>query len=294
MRQRRDPAPPANALAGVERTWRWRGYELFATEAGSGPTVLLVHGIYAGSSSYEFRRLFPLLAQRYHVVAIDLLGCGFSERPNIDYSAELFVDQILTASDAFGPQLEAIVGCSLGGAFTVRAAARMPDRFRRLVLVCPTGLAGALDRPRMASGRALTALIRSPVVGEAFFNLLASRPSLAWFLRNQGYADPASVTAAIVDRYWRATHQAGARFVPAHFVGGALNCDIAEDLPRIAAPILVAWGEQTHATSPLATAHDYVARAPNARLSTFAQSALLPHEEEALLFAARFSEFLRC
>jgi len=290
----RTNVPPPNALGGVVRSWRWREHQLFAAEAGAGSLVLLIHGIYAGSSSYEFRHVFPLLAQRHRVVAIDLLGCGFSEKPDLDYNAEMFVEQIVTAIAEFGPHAAAIVGCSLGGAFTIRAAARIPEQVGRVMVVCPTGLAGALDGPRTGAGRAVTALVRSPLAGEALFNLLASRPSLGWFLRNQGYADPASVTADIVERYWQATHQPGARFVPAHFVGGALNCSIAEDLPRVTGPLLVAWGERAHRTSPLATAHEYVERAPNAQLRTFANSALLPHEEEAPLFAARLEQFLAC
>ena len=90
-----------SALGGMRKPWRWRGYDIFASEAGQGPLVLLVHGIYAGSSSYEFRKLFPLLARKHRVVAIDLLGSGLSERPNIDYSADLFVDQIVDAVASF-------------------------------------------------------------------------------------------------------------------------------------------------------------------------------------------------
>jgi pimeloyl-ACP methyl ester carboxylesterase len=58
-------------LGGSHRKWRWNGRDVFVAEAGSGPSVLLVHGIYAGSSSYEFRKLFPLLAEHHRVVAFD-------------------------------------------------------------------------------------------------------------------------------------------------------------------------------------------------------------------------------
>ena len=52
-----------------------------------GRLVLLVHGIYAGASSYEFRKIAPLLAKRHRVIAFDLLGCGLSEMPDLQYSA---------------------------------------------------------------------------------------------------------------------------------------------------------------------------------------------------------------
>jgi pimeloyl-ACP methyl ester carboxylesterase len=286
-RRLRGGAPPDNALGGTPKPWNWRGYPIFATEAGTGPLILLVHGIYAGASSYEFRKLFPLLAERHRVVAIDLLGCGLSARPNINYSAELFTEQIIDALNVFGAEPTTLLGSSLGGAFAIRAAARANDRVDRLVVCCPTGLAGVLDEPATGAQRAVAALIRAPLIGEAFFNLLASRPSVRWFLENQSYAEKSSVTPEIVEHYYRVTHQTGSRYVPAHFVGGLLNCNVARDLPFVEAPTLICWGERAPSISPLANAGEFLKLAQNGKLVTFPDSALLPHEEEpAATFAA--------
>jgi pimeloyl-ACP methyl ester carboxylesterase len=271
---------PENALGGDERRWNWRGHEIFTTGAGSGPPVLLVHGIYAGASSYEYRKLFGLLAAQHRVVAVDLLGCGLSERPNLGYSAELFTELIVDALAEFGAgEPVTLIGSSLGAAFAIRAAARTNRRVSHLVAICPTGLRGILDRNPSGAQRALTATICLPLIGEALFNALASRPSIRYFL-GQSYADPASITPAVVDHYYAVAHQRGSRFVPAHFVGGALNCDIARDLPFVDAPMLVAWGERASRFSPLANAGEYLKLAQDAKLVTFANSSLLPHEEE--------------
>jgi phosphomannomutase len=270
---------PVDHIGGVRRRWQWRGYDIFATELGEGPPLLLVHGIYAGASSYEFRKIAPLLAKHHRVIAFDLLGCGLSEMPDVDYSAELFVEQIVDAIGEFASEPLTLVASSLGAAFAVRAAARVADRVRHLVLSCPTGL-GILDADANAAQRAITSLIRSPVVGEAAFNGLSSRPSIAWFLRNQSYASPASATPEVVDHYYAVAHQPGARYVPAFFVGGGLNCDVARDLPFVEAPILILWGEQASKTSPLERAQEFVRLAKDARLVTLSESGILPLEEE--------------
>lgn len=279
-RRLRNAPLPTNALGGRQQPWTWRGYEIFATEAGSGPLVILVHGVYAGASSYEFRRLFPLLAERHRVVAFDLLGCGLSERPDLPYSTELFVEQIVDALGAFGAEPTTLVGSSLGAAFCIRAAARANDRVTRLVAICPTGLGGVLDRGPSLAQQALTAAVRAPILGEALFNALASRPSLRWFLAKRSYADPQRLTPDVLDHYYALTHQSGARFVPAAFVGQALNCDVARDLPFVEAPVLIAWGEQASEFSPLTNAAEFVKLAQDAKLVTFPNSSLLPHEEE--------------
>jgi pimeloyl-ACP methyl ester carboxylesterase len=288
----RDGPLPTNHLGGVTRRWTWRGYEIFVTEAGSGPLVVLVHGVYAGASSYEYRKLFPLLARTHRVVAFDLLGCGLSERPNLAYSGELFVEQIVDALAEFGSEPTTLVGSSMGGAFCIRAAARASDRVAHLVAICPTGLAGVLDGTPNAAQRAVKTLIASPVIGEMFFNALASRPSLRWFLEHQSYADAASVTPEIIDDYYAITHQRGARYVPAHFVGGALNVNVAPDLPFITAPILIAWGERAPSISKVENAAEFVTMARDARLVTFATSGLLPHEEEPQALADAIETFL--
>jgi pimeloyl-ACP methyl ester carboxylesterase len=273
-------ATPANELGGTERRWDWRGHGVFATELGSGPPVILVHGVYAGASSFEFRKLFPLLAQHHRVIAFDLLGCGLSDRPNLGYSADLFTEQIIDAFAEFSAnEPVTLVGSSLGAAFAIRAAARTTARVERLVTICPTGLGGILDRPPGGAQRAVAGTVRSPLLGEAVFNALASRPSIKFFL-NQSYGDAASVTPEIIAHYYAVAHQPGARYAPAHFVGGLLNCNIAQDLPFIDAPLLIAWGERASRFSPLANAGELLKLAQHATLVTFPQSGLLPHEEE--------------
>ena len=292
-RSLRNEPLPVDHIGGVRRPWTWRGYEIFATELGEGPEILMVHGIYAGASSYEFRLLAPLLARTHRVIAFDLLGCGLSAMPQLRYTSELFVEQIVDAIGAFTTGPMTLVGSSLGAAFAIRAATRAPDRVKALVTISPTGLVGILDRDPTAAQAAGGAVFASPVAGEAAFNALSAKPTLRWFLGFQSYADKASVTDEIVDHYYAVTHQPGARFVPARFVGGGLNTDVARDLPFVEAPMLVLWGERASVASPVANADKFVRLAPDARLETFPNAGLLPHEEAAADVARAIVEFAR-
>jgi pimeloyl-ACP methyl ester carboxylesterase len=284
---------PTNALGGTRVPWTWRGHEIFATQAGSGSLVVLVHGVYAGASSYEFRRLFPLLARRHRVVAFDLLGCGLSDKPRQAYDADVFVDQIVDALAAFGGDERAtVVGSSLGAAFAIRAAVRVGDRLTRLAAICPAGIAGSFDRPQPGATAPLGTLFRSPVLGEALFNVLASKTSLRWTLAHRIYANPSSATDEVVDHLYAVAHQRGARYVPAAFVGGRLDCAIARDLPFLSTPMLVLWGERASALAPRSNADEVMRLASAARLVTFANSGLLPHEEEPAAVDAALEEFL--
>ncbi len=292
-RSLRNTPLPVDHIGGVRVPWTWRGYEIFATVLGEGPEIMLVHGIYAGASSFEFRKLVPILAREHRVVVLDFLGCGLSAMPGLRYTGELFVEQIVDAIGELTTGPLTLVGSSLGAAYAIRAAVRAPDRVKRLVTICPTGLAGILDSEPSGAQRAVGALFASPLAGEAAFMGLSAKPTLRWFLGFQSYADKASVTNDIVDHYYAVTHQRGARHVPAQFVGGALNVDVARDLPFVEAPLLVLWGERAPITSPAKNAEAFVRLARDGKLETFAQSGLLPHEEETEAVARAIIDFAR-
>jgi pimeloyl-ACP methyl ester carboxylesterase len=111
-------------------------------EAGEGPPVVLVHGSGPGVTSYaNWRAVIPALAEEFHVVAPDMAGFGFSERPDgIEYGLRTWVDQTLGLMDALELQKVSLVGNSFGGAIALRLAAENPDRVDKLVLMGSMGV----------------------------------------------------------------------------------------------------------------------------------------------------------
>jgi pimeloyl-ACP methyl ester carboxylesterase len=108
-----------------------------ATDEGSGPVVILVHGI--ASSSVTFRNVVPLLTPRHRVIAVDILGFGGSPAPeNCEYTLDEHVASLAATIRSLrldGPFT--LVGHSLGSLISTRYAARNPGRVSRLVLVGP-------------------------------------------------------------------------------------------------------------------------------------------------------------
>src|SRR5579885_2619365 len=79
------------AIGGERRTFSWIQGAVSYRVRGSGPPVILLHGIHAAASAYEMRRLFALLDAGYRVYAPDLLGFGLSDRPPLHYGADTYV-----------------------------------------------------------------------------------------------------------------------------------------------------------------------------------------------------------
>jgi pimeloyl-ACP methyl ester carboxylesterase len=289
---RRGAGDLAPALDGMQRTYRWRGMNVAYTEAGdtNDDDLVLLHGLNAAGSSGEWRAVFDSLAEEYHVIAPDLPGYGRSDRPPVRYSSALyesFVESFLGefgddgGSDADGATDDegegpTVLASSLSASYAV-AAARHVD-VSRFVLVCPTTTTGP------GGGTWVRELVRSPLLGEALFNLVTSKPAIAYFNSDHGYADPDGPDGEWAKYEWQTAHQRNARFAPAAFLAGDLDTelDLAGTLADLDVPTTIVWGRETELT-PVEDG-EKLARAAGAELLVFDRAKLLPHVERADAF----------
>jgi len=278
-------------LDGDDGTFRWRGMDVAYTEAGDpdDPDLILLHGVNAAGSSGEWRAVFDALAADYHVVAPDFPGFGRSDRPPLRYSAALYEDFVRDFLADF--EEPAVVASSLSAAYAARAVdADDPTAavsVRGFVTVCPTTVAGP-SPPKSW----LRELLRSPVLGDALFNLIVSKPSIRYFNADHGYDDPTNPSEEWTDYEWRTGHVENARFAPASFVSGYLNSDLdlAAAFAAMETPPTIVWGREAE-VSPLADGRE-LANAADARLVVFDRAKLLPHVEHPDRFVETVEEAL--
>jgi pimeloyl-ACP methyl ester carboxylesterase len=111
-------------------------------EAGTGDPVVLIHGSGPGVTSYaNWRLVLPALAENFRVLAPDMVGFGFSERPvNIEYGVQTWADQVVGLMDTLELPTAHLVGNSFGGAIALRIATQHPDRVGKLVLMGSMGV----------------------------------------------------------------------------------------------------------------------------------------------------------
>jgi len=111
-------------------------------DQGSGFPLLMLHGSGPGVSAWaNWRLVMPELARARRVIAPDMVGFGFSDRPaGIEYSLDTWVGQAIGLLDALGIASADLVGNSFGGALALALAIRHPQRVRRLVLMGSVGV----------------------------------------------------------------------------------------------------------------------------------------------------------
>lgn len=109
------------------------GLRMHYDEAGSGPVLVLLHGL--GSSSRDWEHQVPAFAAHYRVIVPDLRGSGASDKPRGPYRIADFAADVWALLDELGIDRAAIVGLSMGGATAFEMAATRPQAVRRLVVV---------------------------------------------------------------------------------------------------------------------------------------------------------------
>ena len=111
-------------------------------EHGQGEPVLLIHGSGPGVTGWaNWRLTIPALAEKFRVIAPDIVGFGYTERPvDVQYNMETWLNHILGFMDALGIEKAHVIGNSFGGGLALAMAIRVPHRVGRLVLMGSAGL----------------------------------------------------------------------------------------------------------------------------------------------------------
>ena len=254
--------------------------------AGSGPPLLLIHGLLGYSFSWRFA--IPTLARHSTVYAVDLLGTGFSDRPpGMDCSFKAIAERLLRFMDRTGLFSCDLLGTSHGGAVAMTAAALAPDRIRCLILVDPVN-------PWSAHGKDLSVFLSSPLIAPLFLKLAPRVRVLDEFYHRRMFGDPRRVPPDSLEGYRRPMRIPGS-YKYELAVLRTWNRDLKElesVLPRIAhLPTLLIWGSLDTAVDP-ASAVQLRQRFKDCRLVMFEGAGHLPYEEVPEEFNGAVAEFL--
>jgi pimeloyl-ACP methyl ester carboxylesterase len=254
--------------------------------------VVFVHGIGAGASSYEWLENFGVFAERHPVYAYDLLGFGNSHRPNIRYTAEVYIQQLTEFLQKVVEKPAIIVASSLSGSYAVQVAYRQPDLVEKLVLLEPTGLNPRADKKKVQILPSFFySFLRAPVLGKSLYSFVAARSSIRSFTESQLFYDKSLVTDEMVEQYYTSAHQPGAEYAPPSFFTGLLNAELGQTIGKLKQPILAIFGKESRITT-VDEANALKSQNPRIQLEIVSGARLLAHWEKADYFNQRALDFL--
>ena len=266
------------------------GYRRAFVYTGSGPALLLIHGI--GDSSDTWREIVPSLARDHTVIAPDLLGHGRSDKPRADYSVAAYANAMRDLISVLGIERVTVVGHSLGGGVAMQFAYQYPERCERLVLVSSGGvsrdvhpmlrlaavpsadvmlplLTFSITRLAVRAAFSLLEMLATDLGRDAddllrVFEALPDAPARAAFVRTlRAVVDRRGQVITMLDRCY-------------------LTCGM---------PTLLLWGRRD-AVIPYQHARLAHAAMPGSLLDTFEDAGHFPHHSDPLRFERVLREFL--
>jgi len=270
--------PGAPALGdGVEECWMdVDGARMRYLRAGSGPPLVLLHGLLGYSFSWRFT--MPALAPYRTVYAPDMLGAGFSDRPRIDHSMHATALRVIKFAENLGLTSLDLLGTSRGGAVAMCAAAQCLHRghlkIRTLVLVAPVN-------PYSSQGRRIAAFAGTRI-GAAIVRAVAEGiPALYPFWHGRMFGSHARMPADSLGGYKAPLCRPGL-FDHALSIISTWATDLLELqelLPKLGTiPTLLMWGTKDPAVY-FSSMEPLAQHFPNAEKVVFRGIGHLPYEE---------------
>jgi len=280
----------ADDADGELRVVELHGHPVSYRTAGSGPVLLLIHGI--TGSSVTWGEVLPALAERFTVIAPDLLGHGSSAKPRGDYSLGAYASGVRDLLALLGHERVTVVGHSMGGGIAMQFAYQFPQACDRLVLVSSGGLgpevSGVLRAAAIPGSEVVLPLLTAaPLRGAAeVFSYLLARVGLR-----------AGFDLEEMWRGWSSLRDRDARAAFVHTLRTIVDVrgQRVSALDRLylaeGVPTMFVWGDKDPVI-PIAHAHNAAALVSGSRLEIFQGVGHFPHRAQPLRFTRLLTEFV--
>lgn len=266
------------------------GLRTFAYREGSGPPLVMLHGMAATSDCWAYA--FDDLKARYTIIAPDLPGHGRSAGHVHPYGLDFYLQWLVELLQTLKVKKPILMGNSMGGAICLAYAMAYPKRAKRLILVNALGV---------GTGFSLAGVGRMIVQLPYFVAAVLTRradPYLFRYFQPWSFLDPWGPAGKIITRmadenrhkgFWALW--AGTRLLLTDFLLPGKRSLFNQRLDEITQPTLITWGRHD-ALLPVSNALSGAKRIPNARLRVFENSAHAPMLEEPEAFNIAVQEFL--
>jgi pimeloyl-ACP methyl ester carboxylesterase len=292
MRAQLPPMPPDKVVEIL-------GQRIHYHEAGTGQTIILLHGL--GAASDIWAANIPALSTRYHVVVPDQIGFGLSDKPPIEYKIQTWVEFLAMFMDALRIPKATLVGNSLGGWIAVDFACQHPDKVDHLIIADAAGWRPINMPPPLAD-----TLNDASVAGirEALERMLFERQAIPVDLNPGSIEGTRKMLEFLFSNKQLVTDQAVAQEFERHlkikdgytierFLAGSLEEDQFENekVKNLAVPTLILWGHDDH-LFPIEQAQSYQQAIRGSKLVLIDHCGHMPQLEQSAEFNKAVLDYL--
>lgn len=225
--------------------YEWRFGKIRYLKKGTGAPLLLIHDLLAGSSLYEYKKLIDSLSKTNTIYAIDLLGYGLSDKPNMTYTNYLYLQLIHDfIKNVIGKKTNVVVSGD-SAPITIMLAHNDPELLNKMILINPQSIYQLNQIPSKRT-KILKLLIEFPVLGTFIYNLLTTREHFEKTFVTDYFYNPAKADSEFIDSYLESSHNnnSASKYSFASYVGRYTNVNILHALKELNHSIYIISGKE--------------------------------------------------
>lgn len=270
--------------------YSWRFGNIFYTKKGSGSPLLLIHELKCTASADEWKSLINQLSKDHTVYALDLIGCGRSEKPKMTYTNYIYVQLINNfIKDVIGAKTDVITSGSSSN-IAIMGCYSEPDLYRRIMMVNPLSMKDMAKYPK-TNQKTLKYLVELPLIGTTIYNIANSHGTIfKEYKKKTLYPD--IHTQKDMDTMYESSHLGGpsARYLYASERSHFTNINMLHALKKLNHSMYIIGGKDLKDIEH--TMEDYVTINPSIETELVANCKQYPHIEQTDAFSALCSIYL--
>lgn len=187
------------------RCFKWRLGDIHYTKTGTGKPLLLIHDLTHTSSGAEWEPLIPMLKDQYTIYAIDLLGCGRSEKPNLTYTNFLYVQLISDFIKSEIGRRTNVIATGASSSLITMACAYKPELFEKMMLINPESFNSCAQIPGKRA-KAYKLLLDTPILGTMLYHIASGRETIDRIFKEHYFYNPYEARLIFIDKYYESAH----------------------------------------------------------------------------------------
>lgn len=223
--------------------YHWKHGDIFYKVSGHGEPLLLIHDLTVFSSNYEWAQVASQLSSSYTVYAVDLIGCGKSDKPAITYTNYFYVQMIQDfVKNIIGKETK-VAATGLSASFVIMADTMNQDLFNEIMLISPRSIESLKTTPTDHS-KILLKLFDLPVIGKTAYYIATNKTNTEYFLTKKVFHNYLNVKPGIIKAYYDASHTSSGngKYLLASLEGKYLHIDITNALRNARKRIIIVNG----------------------------------------------------
>lgn len=270
----------------------WKFGRVYYEKSGTGAPLILIHDYSHCGSSYEWYKIKESLSESYTVYTIDLLGCGRSEKPQINYTNFLYV-QLLNdfIKEIIQEDTVSIIASGFSTSIAVMTSVYAQNFIDKLVLINPTSI-NNLSKECTQTEKLFKKVLELPLLGTFIYNLLTTKYSLDKQITENLIHNPFLIDHDMIDTYYEAAHcgKGNGKYVLSSYLSKYMNTNISHALKQLDNDILIIGGSFESNINDII--EEYQTVKPSIESDIIQDTKHLPHFEKPIALLNRLNNFL--